>query len=529
MRLSPWWKGAASILQIMPKPFESKPYLLFLAAIVLFSLFAGLGSVPLFDEDEGAYSEVAREMIVSGDFVTPRLNGETFFHKPPMIYWAQAASVGLFGLNEFALRLPCALASLVWALMLFRFTSRHYNGQVAWYAVLFMVTSLQTSIVAKAALADAFLNLFVTLSMFCIYDYYRHQHRRSIYLTFIFLALGFLSKGPIAILIPLGASGLFFGLKGRWKIWFKAIFNPVGWGALLVIALPWYVALYRQHGPGFIDEIFFTHNVARFQTAFEGHSGSIFYYLPVILLGMLPHTAFLLKACLGLKKMVQNDLNLYLAVWFGFVLIFFSLAGTKLHHYIVYGHIPLFLFMAQAAEEVRHFVYQLVWPLGFILVLFFLPQIAVQAQPYIKDEFAGLVVAGALDNFGWGYRLALGLALLALFGLPFYKTLSKAARTAFIGAVVLAVTHVLVLPIAGRIMQLPVKEAALIAKAQNYQVNMWQMSYHSFSVYRQGLVHKGQPASGDIVITKINKLKDVRQYKVLYQKHGIVLVRIVEL
>lgn len=96
----------------MPKPFESKPYLLFLAAIVLFSLFAGLGSVPLFDEDEGAYSEVAREMIVSGDFVTPRLNGETFFHKPPMIYWAQAASVGLFGLNEFALRLPCALASL---------------------------------------------------------------------------------------------------------------------------------------------------------------------------------------------------------------------------------------------------------------------------------------------------------------------------------------------------------------------------------------------------------------------------------
>ena len=496
---------------------------------MVFSLFAGLGSVPLFDEDEGAYSEVTREMIASGDFVTPRLNGETFFHKPPMVYWAQAATISLFGLNEFALRLPCALASLVWALMLFRFARRHYNGQVAWYAVLFMVTSLQTSIVAKAALADAFLNLFVTLSMFSIFDYYQQQRRSTIYLTFVFLAIGFLSKGPIAILIPLVASGIFFGLKGRWRIWFRAIFSPVGWGVLLVIALPWYAALYHQHGSGFIDEIFFTHNVARFQTAFEGHSGSIFYYLPVILLGMLPHTAFLLKACVRLRKLVHNDLNLYLAIWFGFVLIFFSLAGTKLHHYIVYGYIPLFLFMAQAAEDIRNITYQLVWPLGFLLVLFLLPQIAVLVQPYIKDEFAALVVAGALDNFGWGYRLALALALLALFGLPFYKSLPQAARTAFIGAVVLAATHVLVLPIAGRIMQQPVKEAALIAKAQNYEVNMWQMSYHSFSVYRQGLVHKGQPVSGDIVITKINKLKNVRQYQVLYQKHGIVLARIVEL
>lgn len=513
----------------MPKLLEPKPSVLFLAAIVVFSLFAGLGSVPLFDEDEGAYSEVTREMLASGDFVTPRLNGETFFHKPPMIYWVQAASVYLFGLNEFALRLPCALASLAWALMLFRFARRNYNGQVAWYAVFFMVTSLQTSIVAKAALADAFLNLFVTLALFHIFDYYREQRRRSVYLTFFYMALGFLSKGPIAILIPLVASGFFFGLKGRWKIWWQAIFNPVGWGALLVIALPWYVALYLQHGPGFIDEIFFTHNVARFQSAFEGHSGSIFYYLPVILLGMLPNTAFLLKACFRLKNLVKDDLNLYLLGWFGFVLIFFSIAGTKLHHYIVYGYIPLFLFMAQVAEDIQHFVNQLIWPVGLTLVLFFLPQIAVLVQPYIRDEFAGLVVAGALDNFGWGYRLALGTALLALIVLPFVKALSKMARTALVGAIVLAAVQVFVVPLAGRIMQQPVKEAALIARAQNYQVNMWQMSYHSFSVYRQGLVHKGQPARGDIVITKINKLKDVRKYTVLYQKHGIVLARIIEL
>jgi len=513
----------------MPKPFDSKSHLIPLAVIVIFSLFAGLGSVPLFDEDEGAYSEVTREMLASGDYITPRLNGETFFHKPPMIYWAQAASVSLFGLTEFALRLPCALASTGWALILFVFARRYYSARVAWYAVFFMATSLQTSIVAKAALADAFLNLFLTLAMFSIYSYYRDQRRRYVYLTFISMSLGFLAKGPIAIMIPFVVSGIFFGIKGRWAIWFKAIFNPVGWGLLLLIVLPWYLALYFQHGAGFIDEIFFTHNVARFQTAFEGHSGSIFYYLPVILLGMLPNTAFLLKAFSRLRSLIKDDINLYLAVWFGFVLIFFSLSGTKLHHYIIYGYIPLFLIMAQVTEDHRLFFYQLIWPLGFVFALFFLPQIAVLVQPHISDEFASLVVAGALGNFGWGYRLAVGATLLALVSLIFIKSIPRTFRTALIGVLVLAVTHGYVLPIAGRIMQQPVKEAALIAKAQNYQVNMWQMSYHSFSVYRQGLVQKGQPGSGDIVITKINKLKDVRQYKVLYQKHGIVLARIVEL
>jgi 4-amino-4-deoxy-L-arabinose transferase-like glycosyltransferase len=513
----------------MQKQLDSKPFVVLLAAIVFFSLFIGLGSVPLFDEDEGAYSEVTREMLQSGDFITPRLNGETFFHKPPMIYWAQAASVGLFGLNEFALRLPSALASLVWAVILFGFARRHFNGAVAWYAVFFMVTSLQTSIVAKAAIADALLNLFVTLAMFGIYAYYRNQRKRDIYLTFVFMALGFLTKGPIAVLIPLVGSGVFFGVKGRWKLWFKAIFNPPGWGLFLLIALPWYVALYLQHGRAFIDEIFFTHNVARFQTAFEGHSGSVFYYIPVILLGLIPNTAFLIKAAANIRVLIKDELNLYLAVWFIFVLVLFSLAGTKLHHYILYGYIPLFLFMAQTADDVRHSLNQFVWPLGFVIVLFFLPQIAAIVQPRISDEFAALVLAGALSNFEWGYKIVMGLALMILISLLFIKSLSKMAGTVIAGVVVIAVANFYAVPIAGRIMQQPVKEAALIAREKGYDVNMWQMSYHSFSVYRQGLVAKGTPRSGDIVITKINKLKDVRRYEILYQKHGIVLARILEL
>ncbi|MCP3951147.1 MAG: glycosyltransferase family 39 protein [Desulfobacterales bacterium] len=508
---------------------DTKPFMVLLAAIVLFSLFAGLGSVPLFDEDEGAYSEVTREMLHSGDFLTPRLNGETFFHKPPMIYWAQAATVKLLGLSEFSLRLPSALASGAWLLLLFGFARRYFNGAVAWYAVFFIATSLQTSIVAKAAIADALLNLFVTLTMFGIYTYYRHQRKRDIYLTFVFMALGFLTKGPIAILIPFVASGVFFGVKRRWALWFKAIFNPLGWGLLLLIALPWYVALYLQHGSGFIDEIFFTHNVSRFQTAFEGHSGSVFYYIPVILIGMIPHTAFLIKAATRTRSLLKDELNLYLAIWFVFVFVLFSLAGTKLHHYILYGYIPLFLFMAQAVGDMRHFVTQLAWPLGFIAVLFFLPQIAALVQPHITDEFASLVLAGALSNFGWGYQVLMGLALVILGSLLYIKKGPEIVRTVIVGVVAIMAVNFGAVPIAGSIMQQPVKEAALIAREKGYAVNMWQMSYHSFSVYRRGLVAKGTPSNGDIVITKINKLKDVHRYQVLYQKHGIVLARIIEL
>jgi 4-amino-4-deoxy-L-arabinose transferase-like glycosyltransferase len=515
--------------EAMPKQIDSKPVVLLLAAIVLFSLFAGLGSVPLFDEDEGAYSEVTREMLQSGDFVTPRLNGETFFHKPPMIYWAQAASVRLLGLNEFALRLPSALASLAWLLLLFGFARRYFSGAVAWYAVFFTATSLQTGIVAKAAIPDALLNLFITLAMFRIYTYYRYQRKRDIYLTFVFMALGFLTKGPIAILIPFVASGVFFGLKGRWALWFKAIFNPLGWGLLLLIALPWYVALYLQHGRGFIDEIFFTQNVGRFQTSFEGHSGSVLYYIPVILIGMIPHTAFLIKAATRGRALLKDELNLFLAIWFVFVFILFSLAGTKLHHYILYGYIPLFLFMAQAVGDLRHRANQLVWPLGFIAVLFFLPQIAALVQPRITDEFAGQVLAGALSNFGWGYQALMGLTLMILGSLLFIKRVPEMARTVIVGVAVITAVNFGAVPVAGRIMQQPVKEAALMAREKGYAVNMWQASYHSFSVYRQGLVAKGMPRNGDIVITKINKLKDVHQYEVLYQKHGIVLARIIEL
>ena len=512
----------------MPKQLDSPQLLLLLFCIAFLSFLVNLGGAPLFDEDEGTYSEVTREMLENRDFANPKLNGKPFFHKPPMLYWAQAVSVSGFGLNEFALRLPSALASMIWAVLLFVFARRHLGSPVAWYAVFFMVTSLQTGIIAKAAIPDGLLNLFITVTLFSIFKYYLKPGIKYICITYLFMALGFLTKGPIAILIPLVTSGLFFGIKNRWKSLIWALFHPVGWGVFLLVALPWYLVLYIEHGRAFLDEIFLVPNVARFQTAFEGHTGPPFYYLPVILLGMLPHTAFLIKALTGIRKLLKNELNLFLVIWFGFVFVFFSLAGTKLHHYIVYGYVPLFIFMAQVTENIRKPVNQFIWPVAFLLVLFFLPEIANIAQPLIKDDFASLVLAGARPYFGLKHRLIVGLVLLAAALMPFVPRFSGATRTILIGTLFMALVNFYAMPMAGDIMQKPIKEAALLAKKNGYHVIMWGMSYPSFAVYREEIIDERQPKSGDIIITKMNKLNQIRRHQIIYQKNGIVLTRIVE-
>ena len=341
------------------------------------------------------------------------------------------------------------------------------------------------------------------------------------------MALGFLTKGPVAVLIPLITSSLFFGLKRQLKSLIPAFFHPIGWGIFILVTTPWYLALYIEHGRTFIDEIFLFHNIARFRTAFEGHSGSVFYYLPVILLGMIPHTAFLIKASTNTRKLLKNELNLFLAIWFAFVFVFFSLAVTKLHHYIVYGYIPLFIFMAQVAEDIRKPINQFIWPFAFVLVLFFLPELARIVQPLIKDEFARFVLTGALSNFGLKHRLIVGFVLLTVALMPFSSRLSNSTKTILTGTLLIALVNFYAMPIAGNIMQTPIKEAALLAKKNGYHVIMWRLSYPSFGVYREEIITERKPLSGDIIITKINKLDKIRRHKIIYQKNGIVLTQII--
>lgn len=494
---------------------------------ILFAFFLPLPFVPLFDLDEGAFSEATREMIVTGDYITTYLNGGLRFDKPILIYWLQMFSVKLFGLNEFALRLPSALAGTAWAYTIYYFTKSFYTTKTAFFATLFMVASLQINLIAKAAIADALLNLFITLSMFSIYRFYLTQNTKFIYHTFLFMGLGVLAKGPVAIMIPFVVSFLFFASQKKVKSWVKAVFNPIGILIFALVALPWYIAEYMAQGQAFIDGFFFKHNLSRFSDAMESHSGSVFYFIPVLIVGMMPFTYLVLKTLTKIKSYFKEDLALFLFIWFIFVFLFFSFSGTKLPHYVIYGYTPLFILTALSLESGRINKIWLLLPLLLLLlILLFLPEVALLLKESIRDKLAVVLIEQALDTFDLTYRV---LIIAMIFLTLLMQRIKLGENQVLMGvAVVMIVTvNYTVIPTYGKLMQQPIKEAALLAKKEGLKdIIMYKNNMPSFNVYYEGLVRKEKPQKGDIVFTKVTNLHEFDTYETLYRKNGFVLLKV---
>ncbi len=264
------------------------PLTLALAAVT--ALIWGFWDLPLYDLDEGAFTEATREMIASGNYVSITLNGEPRHDKPILIYWLQAAAVHLFGLNEFALRLPSILAGLAWLLAVVRFARRHIGADTGYAAGLIMVLSLYVGVIVKGAVADALLHVFLALGFFEIYNYFIAPRRATFYRAFLWMGLGFLTKGPVAVVFPLVVSLILFGSYGRWGDWARAVFNPGGVSIFLAIIVPWHVAVYLDSGWAFFEGFYLHHNLNRYSGAMEGHYGSYLYYLLWTPLLALPFT-----------------------------------------------------------------------------------------------------------------------------------------------------------------------------------------------------------------------------------------------
>ncbi|BDY12031.1 ArnT family glycosyltransferase [Hydrogenimonas cancrithermarum] len=495
-----------------------------LAIVVYLSFFFNLGSVPLFDLDEGAFSEATREMLASGNYITTYLGGELRFDKPILIYWLQAASVKLFGLNEFALRLPSALAATAWTLLLYAFSKHLYGRKTALLSAVFMASALQISVIAKAAIADSLLNLWIAGSMFAIFLYIQNREKKWLYLTFAAIALGVLTKGPVAVMVPFVVTFLYFAIKRDLLFWAKSVFNPVGILIFLLIAGPWYWLEYREQGMKFIEGFFLKHNLSRFENSFEGHSGSLLYYIPVLLVGTMPHTGILLVAFAQIKTWFRDERILFLTLWFGFVFIFFSFSGTKLPHYVIYGYTPLFILMALGFEKVRSSLW-IVLPLGILMtVLLFLPEIAQALLPTIKDEFAKALILEGKGLFGWRYKMEIAILFMALLIVwkMRYGNFTKAVLTS---AISLLLVNGTILPTYAALAQQPVKEAAQFAKKHHLDVVMWGINMPSFMVYSEKIVPRRAPKAGELVLTKVTKLQELESYQPIFKKYGIVIVR----
>ena len=497
----------------------------FLWLSIAVSFFFNLSAVPLFDVDEGAFSEATREMFERGDFISPYLNGVPRYDKPILIYWLQAASVGLFGFEPLAFRLPSAFAATLWVLAVSAFVRKVRSPQLGYYAGIVTALCLAVSVIGKAATADALLNLFIAMSMFAIYLYFKERHTRYLLMAFIAMGLGFLTKGPIAVLVPGVVSLLFFALRGEWRAWLKAVTYPFGILLFVAIPLPWYVMQYQQEGQAFIEGFFFHHNVDRFQVSMEQHGGSLFYYLPVVLFAALPFSAVIFKVALRWREVVRDDLLLYCALWFGFVFVFFSVSGTKLPHYMNYGLTGLIVLITAVLPELKSRWLTLIPAVLMLMLLLALPWLLSYSAPSTSDAYLRELLTAAPEFFGNGYRSVLLLFIAVVGYLMLTPRFAPVHKLFAAGLITVIAVSGLLLPVLGEILQRPIQEAALLARKENYTVVMWHLDAPSFSVYAQKATVRRTPQVGDVVLTKSKYLAELPNHELLYSKNGIALVK----
>lgn len=497
-------------------------------ALPLIAFLLRLGGAPLFDVDEGAFSEATREMFQRNDFLFTYLNGNPRFDKPILVYWFQAVGYLIFGASEWAFRLPSALAAITWSYATYFFTRRRFGENAGLLALAVASTALGPFAIGRAATADGLLNCILALTLFDLWRHLDSGRKTPLLRAYVLMGLGALTKGPVALIVPGAVTCLYCLSQGDGRRWLKMIANPLGWLLLVGIAAPWYWHAYQTHGMDFINGFIMKHNVQRFSGSLEGHGGSAFYYLIAVPLLLLPWSGLLGVALGQLRADWKSPLERFLWIWFGFVLVFFSLSGTKLPHYVLYGCTPLFALIGLHAHRARRVWPHFVLP-GLLLVLFAaLPTILdLLSHSSLGDAFYRAQFSRALEVGDYTYLALTGATLL---GWVVYVTLSKAAlvqRLVVTASTLVVLLAGVVVPFAGEVAQGPVKAAGLkAAEIKDSNVIFWRFTTApSFSVYRQDITLKGEPAGGTVALVRTDRLDPEEKVEILFKQGGVALVK----
>lgn len=529
LTLIPPRSGPAALRAILARAGDHRPEVLW-ACAVLALLLLRLGAAPLFDVDEGAFAEATREMIANGDYGFTTLDGAPRFDKPILVYWLQAASVHVFGLSEGALRLPSALCTFAWAVAVAAFAAGRWGRRTALLAGTVLVTSAGPLVVGRASTADALLNLLLALTLFDAWRWIERPRPAPLRRAYLWIALGLLTKGPVAILIPAAVSLLFLWSAGAARRRLRLALDAPGWGILLGVAGPWYAYALHRHGAEFVEGFLLRHNVARFTTTLEGHGGSLFYYALMLPVLLLPWAALLPSAVRAIPRLWRGDpLDRFLLLWSGFVLAFFSLSGTKLPHYALYGATPAFLLLARAAEWARPSARKAVAATIALLLLLLAiaPGLVPRLAPLAGDPLYVALLAGA-GRGAAAVQLGAAAALAAWLAALARLRTSPAALAG--GAAALAIVIVaLGVPWLAGALQGPVRRAAVVARSRPEPVVQYRVRIPSFSVYRGAPTPRATPAPGELAITTERGLASLRgSREIVLRENGYVLVRVGE-
>ena len=307
-----------------------------LALLAVFLFFHDLGGAALFDPDEGRNAEIAREILETGDWITPYYNFLPRLEKPMFFYAATAVSYKLFGVSEASARLPSAVAALGVLLLTFFFVRRLYGDREALWSGLILATSVQFNTFSRIVILDMTLAFFITLALLSYYRASvaeaRDERRRYYFLMYAAAAGATLIKGPIGFVVPGMVIVAYIAARRKWS---SLAEMELGWGSLifLLIVAPWYIAAELRR-PGYLAYFIGQEHFARYLTPNFHRTKPWHYYLSVVAIGALPWT-FLVPAIAGRLWKKRDDLSLFAFLWIVVPFIFFSLSSSKMSEYLL--------------------------------------------------------------------------------------------------------------------------------------------------------------------------------------------------
>lgn len=321
-----------------------------------------LGDRPLGTPDEARYSEIPREMVESGDYITPRLNYLKYFYKPPLLYWTQAASIKAFGLSDWSLRLSNALMALLGALAVYIASRKLYDRRTAWIASLVLATSLLYFVMGHLVTTDLILSTMLTISLLLFLlgiqpEYGKQLKRWLLWGAYIFAALAVLSKGLVGIVLPILIVGLWILILNRWRLLLQMCLIS-GIILFLLVALPWHI-LVQWANPEFFDFYIIDQHFTRYATLAAKRYQPVWFFLPFVTLGMFPWVLFMFQA---MKNAWPNNWQnrqakaneIFLLLWALSVFIFFSLSKSKLIPYILPVFPPMAILIGHYLSQQWH-------------------------------------------------------------------------------------------------------------------------------------------------------------------------------
>ena len=331
------------IKKILLKLVDSRVLFLFIMPLALYIALSHL--MPLIEPDESRYFEISDNMVDSGDYIMPRLAGVIYLEKPPLSYWASALIFKLFGETDFTTRFYVGICAWACLLLVYFMGSFLHDRITGLYASGMLGTSLFFFIFGNFNILDVPLTFYTCLS---IWAGYRHvtgtvDKKAWLYLLYLSSALAFLTKGLIGVVFPFAILTLWLVLSGQRKRTI-ALFSPIGIVLFLAITSPWLILVQQEH-KDFLRFFFIQEHFLRYTTTMHGRDNSILLYLPAVIIGCLPWTAFLVRAVWEVRKDKSSLSALrgksFLWTWIVFIFVFFSLSSSKLIPYIAPIFIPL--------------------------------------------------------------------------------------------------------------------------------------------------------------------------------------------